>query len=324
MFTQYFNLKFNPFTKEVPADKLFLSQNLIELSSRLNYLQNTRGIGLVIGEAGSGKSSALRRYAHSLNPALFSLIYFPLATVSVSEFYRGLALELGEEPKHKKVDLFHQIQSAIYSLYNERKITPVIILDEIHMASNKLLEDLRLIFNFDMDSKNPFILILTGQPSIRSKLSLSINNPLRQRIVVKHMMNNIQKEELEDYLKTRLLLAATQEELFSKASLEAIYGVTNGIPRLLNSIVTNCLLYACEIMQISQPRISQHLKILKQAGLVSERREGQRRVCSFNHDAYNIFLDEFNVFLTTPLEKIESYQEDWQRIKNIDFPICKS
>ncbi|HBQ86244.1 MAG TPA: AAA family ATPase, partial [Syntrophomonas sp.] len=158
MFTQFFNLKFNPFTKEVPADKLFESQNLVELNSRLMYLQKARGIGLIIGEAGTGKSSAMRKYAQSLNPALFESFYFPLSTVTVQEFYRGVALELGEEPKHKKVDLFHQIQSAIRSMYYERRVTPVIILDEIHMASNKLLEDLRLIFNFNMDSENPFIL----------------------------------------------------------------------------------------------------------------------------------------------------------------------
>jgi general secretion pathway protein A len=249
MFTQFFNLKFNPFTKEVPADKLFPSQNLTELTSRLMYLQKTRGIGLIIGEAGTGKSSALRKYAHSLNPALFESCYFPLSTVTVQEFYRGLALELGEEPKHKKIDLFHQIQSAIHSMYYERRVTPVIILDEIHMASTKLLEDLRLIFNFNMDSENPFILILAGQPPIRNKLTLSINHPLRQRIVVKHMMSNLHKEELAEYLKSRLIFAGTHEDLFTPPSIQAIYGVTSGVPRLVNSLATNSLLVACEKKQ---------------------------------------------------------------------------
>lgn len=249
MFTQFFNLKFNPFTKEVPADQLYLSQDLVELDSRLKYLQNARGIGLVIGEAGTGKSTALRRYVKGLNPALFKYCYFPLSTVTVQEFYRGLTLELGEVPMHKKVDLFHQIQFAINSMYHERRITPVIILDEIHMASNKLLEDLRLIFNFNMDSENPFILILAGQPLIKSKLTLNINNPLRQRIVLKHIMNGVKKPELDDYLKTRLVFAGTHEELFSSSSLEAIYGITNGVPRLINSLATNCLLYACEKKQ---------------------------------------------------------------------------
>jgi general secretion pathway protein A len=246
MFTQFFNLKFNPFTKEVPIDKLFTSQNLVELDSRLMYLQKARGIGLIVGEAGTGKSSALRRYAMSLNPSLFKYYYFSLSTVTVREFYRGLAMELGEVPKHKKVDLFYQIQSAIHSMYFEHRITPVFILDEIHMVSNSLLEDLRLIFNFNMDSENPFILILAGQPPIRSKLSLSINHPLRQRIVLKHIMGNLLREELGDYLKTRLLFAGTHEEIFTPAAIEAIYGVTNGIPRLVNSLATNSLLFACE------------------------------------------------------------------------------
>jgi general secretion pathway protein A len=230
MFTQFFNLKFNPFTKEVPIDKLFTSQNLVELDSRLMYLQKARGIGLIVGEAGTGKSSALRRYAMSLNPSLFKYYYFSLSTVTVREFYRGLAMELGEVPKHKKVDLFYQIQSAIHSMYFEHRITPVFILDEIHMVSNSLLEDLLLIFNFNM----------------RSKLSLSINHPLRQRIVLKHIMGNLLREELGDYLKTRLLFAGTHEEIFTPAAIEAIYGVTNGIPRLVNSLATNSLLFACE------------------------------------------------------------------------------
>ena len=249
MFTQFFNLKFNPFTKEIPVDKLFLSKNLEELTSRLIYLQKARGIGLIVGEAGTGKTTGLRRYTQGLIPALFKFFNFPLATVTVHEFYRGLAVELGEEPRHKKVDLFRQIQSAICSMYYERRVTPIIILDEIHMASNRLLEDLRLIFNFNMDSENPFILVLAGQPLIRSKLTLNVNNPLRQRIVVKHVMNSIQKDELGEYLQTRLAFGGTREELFTQPSIEAIFGATSGVPRLVNSLATNCLLYACQKRQ---------------------------------------------------------------------------
>ncbi len=244
MFTQFFGLKFNPFTKEVPSDKLFISQDLLELESRLKYLENTRGIGLVAGEPGSGKSTALRKYVTDLNPALYKYCYFSLATVTVLEFYQGLALELGEEPKHKKVAIFHQIQQSISSLYYDRRITPVIILDEIHLASNKLLEDLRLILNFKMDSQNPFILVLSGQPLIRSKLSLNVNNPLRQRLAVKHIMQGIKADEVKDYCSSRLNQAGLVEEIFTASAIEAIYATTKGLPRLVNSLVTNCLLYA--------------------------------------------------------------------------------
>ncbi|MDA8227119.1 MAG: AAA family ATPase [Desulfitobacterium hafniense] len=249
MFTQFFGLKFNPFSKEIAADQVFLSQDLVELNSRLKYLQNTRGIGLIAGEPGSGKSTALRKYVTDLNPSLYKACYFSLATVTVLEFYQGLALELGEEPKHKKIAIFHQIQDAINSLYHDRRVTPVIVLDEIHLASNKLLEDLRLLFNFKMDSHNPFILILSGQPLIRNKLTLNINNPLRQRLAVKYIMQGLGSAELKQYCSTRLKMAGLHEEIFTEAALEAINSATNGLPRMVNNLITNCLLFACEKKQ---------------------------------------------------------------------------
>ncbi|MEQ6360703.1 ATP-binding protein, partial [Thermoanaerobacter thermohydrosulfuricus] len=81
------------------------------------------GIGLIVGEAGSGKSTALRRYAESLNRSTFKPCYFALSTLTVREFYQALAMILGETPSYKKVTLFHQIQRAITELYYSQKIT---------------------------------------------------------------------------------------------------------------------------------------------------------------------------------------------------------
>jgi len=68
-FLQFFGLKFNPFRKEVPIEQLFASSSSIELRSRLGFLETTRGIGLVMGEPGAGKTTALRAYLKQLNPA---------------------------------------------------------------------------------------------------------------------------------------------------------------------------------------------------------------------------------------------------------------
>lgn len=245
MLTQFFGLKFNPFSKEIPFDQLFLSQDLLELASRLKYLKQVRGMGLITGEAGCGKTTALRKFLSELNPAQYKACYFALSTVTVLEFYQGLALGLGEEPKHKKVHIFHQIQAAILSLYTDRHITPVIVLDEIHLAINKILEDIRLLFNFQMDSQSPFILILAGQNLIRSRLALNVNNPLRQRLTVKYFLQGLKPEELKEYCLSRLKIAGLQEDIFTPAALEAIYGITNGLPRLVNNLVTTSMLCAC-------------------------------------------------------------------------------
>lgn len=90
-----------------------------------------------------------------LIPSLMTLpakvIYFPLSTGTAMDFYRGLAAGLVEEPKFRKVDLFHQIQHAIQVFFQERKITPVFILDEMQMAKDLFFCYLSILFNFGMD-----------------------------------------------------------------------------------------------------------------------------------------------------------------------------
>ncbi|MDI6602490.1 MAG: AAA family ATPase [Thermoanaerobacteraceae bacterium] len=144
----------------------------------------------------------------------------------------------------EKVTIFHQIQQAIEDLYYSQKITPVIILDEIQLVSNDVLEDLRIIFNFNMDSQNPYILILSGQPLIRNKLALNVNSALRQRIAIKYVMQGLKKDETEEYIKTRMKIAGTADDIFTKSAYEAVYSATKGIPRLINNLVTASLIYA--------------------------------------------------------------------------------
>lgn len=244
MFTQFFGMKFNPFTKEIDCSCLFKSKESEEVSARLKYLEQTRGMGLLIGEPGVGKSTVLRNYVSKLNPSLYKPCYFALSTVTVKEFYRGLATILGEEPKFQKISLFQQIQGAILHLYKESRITPVILLDEMHMASNQLLEDLSIIFNFSMDSENPFILLLVGHPILRNKLALNVHSPLKQRITVNCSLQGFIEEEISSYCSSRLAIAGCKEEIFQASAIRAMYGLTKGIPRLINTLATNALLYA--------------------------------------------------------------------------------
>ncbi len=244
LFLQFFGLKFNPFRKEVPIEHLFESRDGVELKSRLEYLQATKGIGLVVGEPGTGKTTALRAYLKQLNPASYHPCYFALSTLNVREFLSGIAGELGESPAHQRIKTIKQIKDSIHAMYHERKITPVIVLDEMHLASNAIFEELRLILNFEMDSHNPYILILAAQPPIRTKLNLNVHLPLRQRISIKCSLKGLQEEELGDYLGSRMRLAGSNEQVFQNQVIPAIYSVSNGFPRVINNLATNCLIYA--------------------------------------------------------------------------------
>ncbi len=249
MFTQHFDLKFNPFDKEIPTDKLFASRDSKELDSRLKYMLDSRGICLLVGEPGSGKSTALRKLCDNLNRSLYKPCYLPLTTLTVKEFYQAMAALLGETPSHKKFNLFQQIQDCIQSLYYEQRITPVIIVDEIHMAPTSILDDLRLLFNFKHDSANPFVLILAGQPQIRNKLALNTCYPLRQRITMRYSMQGLSLEETAEYCNSRIKLAGCPLEIFAPQALSAIHTVSGGLPRAINNIVVASLIYSASRKQ---------------------------------------------------------------------------
>ncbi len=245
MFIQFFGLKFNPFTKEVPVNQLYYSHEAKELESRLKYIQSTRGIFLLTAEPGIGKTTALRNFYENLNPGLYKPCYYSLTTVTVMDFYRGLVMKLGEIPEHKKISMFEQLQRLISCYYNEQRITPVIIVDEAQCLSNKILDDLRILFNFSMDSQNPFILILAGQTSLKNRLQMGTNTALRQRIHVKFHMQGLSKDELKEYIISRFKYAGALEcDIFTDSAIESIHSASSGVPRSINNLITSSLIYS--------------------------------------------------------------------------------
>jgi len=83
-----------------------------------------------------------------------------------------------------------------------------------------------------------------------------------------------------------------------------------------------CVCELEEIMQISQPRISQHLKVLRQAGLVKERREAQKRMCSFNRVVYEDFIVQLEDFINCPLAEMPGFEDDSTRLSRLESGLC--
>ncbi|MGE5454319.1 MAG: ArsR/SmtB family transcription factor [Methylocystaceae bacterium] len=84
-----------------------------------------------------------------------------------------------------------------------------------------------------------------------------------------------------------------------------------------------CVCELEEIMEMSQPRISQHLKVLKHAGLINERREAQKRMCSLNWEGFNGDLKTLQDFMHTPLDKIPGFTGDAAKLKTLSEDCCK-
>ena len=165
-FTRY-GLEFNPFIKN-SKEILVETSEYRETVFRLDYLAKTKGFGLLTGSPGRGKTTTIRSWTANLNPSLYKVIYSSLSTLTANDFYRNLVSELGAEPSSKKHINFRIIQEEVTRLAVEKRKTPVIIIDEANYINNAILNDLKILFNFEMDSRDRAVILLVGLPQLKA------------------------------------------------------------------------------------------------------------------------------------------------------------
>lgn len=231
-FTRY-GLEFNPFLKN-SKDILINTAEYNEAMFRLDYLAKTKGFGLLTGSPGRGKTTTIRAWTSTQNPSLYKIVYTSLSTLTANDFYRNLVRSLGAEPAFKKPDNFRIIQEEINRLAIEKRKTPVIIIDEANYINNPILNDLKILFNFEMDSRDRAAILLAGLPKLNSTLSLGIHEPLRQRVVMNYNLDGISKEEGKIYISEKLKGAGCNQTIFEEAAVEAILNAADGTPRMIN------------------------------------------------------------------------------------------
>lgn len=247
-YTSRYGFEFNPFIK---SSKEFLveTSQYREVITRLNYLNQVKGFGLITGQPGMGKTTAIRNWTKSLNSAAYKIVYISLSTLTVIEFYRTLAYELGYEPSFRKHENFRTIQRAIDRFVVEKRMTPVFILDEANYMRSGTLNDLKILFNFEMDSINKAVIILSGMSSLNSTLRLACHEPLAQRIIMNYEMEALTLEEGMKYLKDKQNLGGSHMEVFERNALEAIVSASNGIPRMIDKISNQSLMIGNSLNQ---------------------------------------------------------------------------
>jgi len=247
MYKTYWGMEFNPFDKEIKETQYYQGEDYREAMKRLEHLKNIRGIGLFTGLPGVGKTYTMRAFIASLNPNLYKVVYLPMTTITTNEFYKDLASGLGLTPSYRKIDNFRQIQERIKALYKDQKITLTILIDEAQYLSRAILADLKLLMNFDMDSRNYAMLILTGQPILNHTLSMQIHEALKQRIVIHYNYQGLTGDEVNEYIHSRMKLCGVSQPVFEEGAMEAAYGSCQGSIRKLNSLIHQALMIGCEI-----------------------------------------------------------------------------
>ena len=152
------------------------------------------------------------------------------------DMYKTITWELGLALQRNRAAAFRSIRLEITRLTLEAKQRPVLIVDEAHHLRNEVLEDLRLLTNYQMDSENRLCLLLVGLTELRRRLSMAVHESLAQRIVVRHHLSGLTREEVPEYLRHRLRLAGGELPLFEPAAVEALFQATQGMPRKVNRL----------------------------------------------------------------------------------------
>ena len=248
MFKAYYGFSKNPFDKQSLAEKdAFPSKDHREMTSRLAYLKNIRGVGVFVSAPGFGKTFALRCFAKSLDRNLYEVAYICLSTVSLMEFYRQLCSTLGLDAPHGKPAMFKAIQDRLFYLFKEKKKPFILILDEAHELSAAIFNDLKMIMNHDFDSVNCFTLVLAGEPRLAHTLQRPIHEALRQRIAIHYSFEGLSDEETERYLLHKLRACGAAGSILGEGTLPAVIGYARGCPRLLDNLMNEALTLGAQL-----------------------------------------------------------------------------
>ncbi len=243
MYTEFYGLKELPFGLTPDPRFIYFTPSHTEVMANLHYgIESGKGLIVVTGEVGTGKTTMLRWVMQRLDrTVMVAYIFNP--RLSVTEFYQHLATLFDIQNWESKSDLLFELGKVLDSRHS-RGLRTVLIVDEAHGLSPSVLEEIRLLCNFESDTAKQLQIVLTGQPELRDVLNYPELRQLKQRVALRCEIKALPNvEETAQYINSRLKVAgADRPDIFSPGAVDYIFRCTGGIPRAINNLCDNALL----------------------------------------------------------------------------------
>jgi len=243
VYAEFYGLKELPFALTPDPRFIYFTPSHTEVVANLHYgIESGKGLVVVTGEVGTGKTTILRWIMQHLDrTVLVAYIFNP--RLSVPEFYQHVAALLDVQKWETKSELLMELGRSLESRHS-RGLRTVLIIDEAQGLSPHVLEEIRLLSNFESDTAKQLQIVLTGQPELRKVLNDPDLRQLKQRIALRCVIKPLPNiEETERYIISRLLVAgAERTNIFSLGAISYIFRCSEGIPRSINNLCDNALL----------------------------------------------------------------------------------
>jgi general secretion pathway protein A len=245
MYKEYFELTDYPFSLTPDPRFIVPTAKYNELLATLYYgIEMAKGLIVLTGEVGTGKTTALRWTLRRLDVGVLATYIFN-PHLSVEEFYHHLTDVLGIKQWSNKSELLTQMGKLLEARHR-RGLRTILIVDEAHELSDEVLEEIRLLLNFESDDAKYIQIVLTGQPELRDRLKQENLRQLKQRVAVRCTMPALPSAaEVQRYITQRLRIAgASQLSIFTPDAVTLIFQCSEGIPRQINNLCDNAMIAA--------------------------------------------------------------------------------
>jgi general secretion pathway protein A len=245
MYETFFGLKERPFELVPNPRFLFLTSRQREALSNLQYgLHSARGLTLLIGEAGTGKTTLVQAALADVSTANVKVVLMSNPTLTRSEFYEFLARAFGltESAGESKTRFLFELRRELQERQKAGYLSALVI-DEAQSIPYELLEEIRLLSNIETTTSKLVNVILAGQPELSDRLNDTSLRQLKQRIALRCQLKPMELNETASYIAGRLRIAGGRpEQVFTREAVGAVFQASGGLPRTVNVICDNAMI----------------------------------------------------------------------------------
>ena len=218
-----------PFTREVGVGEMLAMPHLDEARQALVSRIERRSSVAVIAPAGTGKTCLLRAVRQELPEARYRVHYVKVTDLSKRDLCREIATAIGVQPAGTYPMLVRRLQEDFEQASSADGIRP------------DVLAILRVLTNFEWDSRLVVSIVLAGQPPLERLLAKPSCEDVAQRIAFYARLRLLSRDETATYLEHRCTIAGAHTLPFDRGAIDALFEMTRGNLRALDQLALGAL-----------------------------------------------------------------------------------